>query len=224
MIEQVVTYIIIFAVCMFLFNMLSSSFDSIKNYLHDKRVEKKYRDDAREYMMQKENEEKAQKHYKYFGLFDFIFENCPDQEKLKKEYYQIIQDKLRIKYKQYGLQFYMIGKLFFECGDFRIIDALVNDLIDMFEYFEKSNDKKSIRTKVKIAIITKIGHTNFLNAQKTLLGLNAISLPNQVIVNNDFYKQYQKEQLSMFTFHPNGIVSLPENDENLEIYRLVRQG
>lgn len=223
MIEQIITFIIIITICIFLINMFSDVSNGFKNYFQDLAEKQKYKAAAKRYIERKALEEKEEKDCRFFGLFEFIFKNCESEEKIKKEYYQIIQKKLSSKYKQYNLQVFILNRLYLECVDFSIIDELVSDLIDMFEYFSNANSKKSIKTYLKFSLLAQSVDTSFARAQKILLDINKIGLSNQVIVDSEFYNQYQKAKLGLFDFHSKGLINLPQSDENMEIYRLIRR-
>ena len=222
-IEQIVSYIIIITIFLFTINILRDIYVVLEKFLRDKYSKYQYKIRAQNYIRQKEKEEKDKKIYKYFGLFELIFENCAEEEAAKKECYQIIQEKLKTQYKHNNLQTYLLGKLFFECSDFSAVDRLINDLIEFFEYFKAANNKKSIKTNVKISFFAKDGNPSFVDIQKILLQMSAISSKDQVIANDGFYNQYKQEKLNFFEFNPKGLVNLSGSDENIEIYRLLKR-
>ena len=224
MIEQIASYIIILTIAMVVINLATGIFNAVKNGLSENYTLIMRKMGAIKSAKDKEREERK-KTLKYFILFEFFLENCKpeEEEKLKKEYYSIIQEKLREKYEKDGLRSYYLNKLFFECVNFSIVDRLISDLINVYEHFKNLNSKRSIKTNIKFAIIAKDKMVSFKYAQKVLLGINATNSVNQVVSNDEFYNQYQKEKLFLFDFQPKGLVNLVDSDENIEIYRLVKR-
>jgi len=222
-IEQVVSYLIIGTVLLFILNVCGRLFTDFKNFIRNKLFEEKFKRDAEKYLKLKVEEENSKRYLNYFGVFEFIFEDFKQEGILKQEYYSVVKEKMKTKYRGRNLQFEIMGKLFFSCDNFNIIDNLVSDLVKLFGYFEDINNKKNIKTYLKISLWTKSGITKFKDAQKILSEMNDFNLNNQVIVNDEFREQYEKHNLKLFKFHPQGLVKLIDNDKDFEIYRMLKK-
>lgn len=222
MVEEIVKYIVIATILLVAANYLGKVFTSIKDFLNAKYDEYKFKKQAQKYVKIKEEEQKKSVPQIYFGLFQFIFENCDDEENIKKEYCAIIKEKLKSKYKNIDFRINATDKVFFNSRDFSQIDYIVEDFIKLYNFFENINKKRNIKTSLKFSLWTKSENINTQKAFKVLSEMNELDYINQVIANEEMYRQYKKEGLNMFDFHPMGVIKLVENDEDFELFRLLK--
>ena len=222
MFQTVAAYVILIAIAVFIFNLFYGACNDMVQWVRDKSKEDKLKKVSRDYIKQKKYEEKSLIPEKYFGLFEFIFENCNDEEDLKKEYCSIIKEKMDLKHKNSKLKINATDKVFFNGTDFSKLEVIVDDFVKLYSFFVNINQKRHIKTGLRFSIWSKPGVTSLQQAFKVLSELNSLNFKNQVIVNDIIYQECKKQYLEIFEFLPNGIIKLTETDEDFDLYRLIK--
>ncbi|MBQ8476413.1 hypothetical protein IJ531_05050, partial [bacterium] len=132
MFQQIVGYIVIAAILTIVLNIFSKIFASIKYFFQGKKIEQQLKKQAQEYINKKTEQEKDSSVRKFYGLFEFDFKDCPDEEGLKKDYCSMIDEKIRTKYRNSSLQLSATDKVFFNCSDFSKLDNIVDDFVKLY--------------------------------------------------------------------------------------------
>ncbi len=221
MVEQVVIYMILGTILIVVLYHVGKFADFIKSFLSEKFAEYKHRKYAKEYIKKQKKIEKEVVPEKFYGLVEFEIENYNDEQSIKKDYCSIIREKIKSKYGE-NMQINATDKIFFNSRDFSKMDNIIDDFIKLYNYFVKINKKKEIKTNLKFSLIAKPKNINTQEVFKILSEINNLNYLNQVISNEEIYKEYKKHGLTMFNFNPRGIVRLVENDEDIELYRLIK--
>ena len=222
MIEEVVKYAIIAVIAVIVLNILEKIYSVLRKFIISKAHEHKINKHINAYIKKKIKEEKESVVYKYFGMLEFSFINCTDEESLKKDFCSIIKEKMESKHKNAFTHLNATDKIFFVSNKFNMLDGLVDDFIKLYRFFVDINKKRNITTNLKFSLWTKPGDISMQNAFKVLSELNGLNYINQVIANDEIYKQYQKNKLGLFNFAPYGVIKLVESDEDFELFRLVK--
>ena len=220
--EEIFKYLVIITVLLITINTLGKIFAGIKHFLNLKYKEYKHYLNIKKCAKQKLEKQKNSIPNIYFGLFQFDFENCDSEEDVKKEYCCAIKEKMKSKYSNSDVHINATDKIFFHSRDFSKLDMLVDDLIKLYNFFENINKKRNIKTNLKFAMWAKPNNVSIKQAYKILNEINNLDYTNQVIVNDVIYNQYKYQGFKMFDFEPRGIVKLIENDEDFELYRLLK--
>ena len=220
--EEIVKYIVIGTVAIVALNYLGKFFTILNQFLSAKLEENKYRKYAKEYIKKQNELIKIPVPVKFYGLFEFQLKNSNDEVNLKKDFCSMIKEKIKTKYKNINMQINATDKIFFNCSDFSKIDVLIDDFIKLYNFFVDINKKRNIKTDLKFSIYAKAGDINKQTVYKMLSEINSLSFENQIVANDEIYKQYKKQGLSFFSFDPRGLIKLVENDEEIELYRLVK--
>lgn len=132
----------------------------------------------------------------FFGLFEMNFEYLNsfnrlnnDLEKLKKEYFKILVNKLKEKYP--NIQFIATNKIFIVSSEFEFFDNLLSDIVKIFAIFQKLNNEKFIGTSFLLSFEMGMQNTNHKKMYRLLSKVNDLSYYNQVIVLEKFAKKYK---------------------------------
>ena len=220
MIVEIVKYLFIGTILLCIFNIISKIYGKFKEFLKKKQQEKKLIKLTKKKIEKKEKKEKEIYIEKFFGLFELDIQNCEEAETIKKECSSIIKDKILAKYSL--LKINSTDKIFFNSRDFSNLSNIINDFVKLFSYIADINKKRKITTRLKLSIWAKEGHTNLQEAYRVLNEINNLGFLNQVMSNEVIYKQYMKLNLNGLNFHPHGVIRLIENDEDVELYRLLK--
>ena len=221
--EDLIKYIVALTIAIIVYNIVSKLFSNLFDDLKDKLLEFKFKKQAEEYVDESMKKVKAEPvPVKYYGMFEFIIENCDDGENLKKDYFSVVQSQIKAKYKSVISNISATDKIFFSFNNFSKFDSLVEDLIKLYDFFGNVNKKRNIKTNLKFCIWTAPGEISTQEAYDKLCKLSNLNFVNQVIANQEIYKQYKKYNLKSFTFNPLGIVQAAESNEEIELYRLLK--
>ncbi len=220
MIVEIVKYIFIVAILSVIFNILSKIYGYFKDFVKEKQQEKKLITITKDYIKKKHKKEKEIYIEKFFGLFELDIQKCEEAETIKKECCSIVKDKIIAKYNL--LKVNSTDKIFFNSRDFSNLSNIINDFVKLFNLVVDINKKRKITTNLKFSIWAKEGHASLQEAYKVLNEINNLGFLNQVMSNEVIYKQYIKLHLKGLDFHPHGVVRLIENDEDVELYRLLK--
>lgn len=132
----------------------------------------------------------------FFGLFEMNFEYLNsldrvgnDLEKLKKEYFKILVNKLKEKYPD--IQFIATNKIFIISNDFSYFDELVSDIVKIFAIFQKLNEEKFIGTNFLLSFEIGVRNTNHKKIYRLLSKVNDLLHYNQILVLEKFAKKYK---------------------------------
>ncbi len=221
--EDIIKYVVIGTIGLVVFNVLVNIFDYLKDVFSDWITEIKFRNQARNYVQQNfKNKKHAKKPLRYYGLYEFVLDNCTDEEAYKKECFSAIKGQMKSKYFNISCEETNPDKMFFYFNDFLQFDNIINDLIKFYDFYGNINRKSNIRTDLKFCIWTAPGEITTQKAYDKLQNLSNLNFVNQIITNDEIYKEYKRHCLGLFNFNSLGIVKSSENDEEVELYRLLK--
>ena len=158
MVEEVVKYIIIITILFFVFDLFIKIFDSIKKFVLEIYNTCVINYKIKKYIKEKIAEQENNIPLRYYGLFEFLFDNCKDEQRLKRECSWIVKEKIKSKYKYVNTSLSDDNKIFFSSTNFLKIDSVIDDFVEFYNNFSEISKKKNIKTYLKFCLWTKAGN------------------------------------------------------------------
>lgn len=167
---------------------------------------------------------------KFYGFFDLKLELLKPNEaqidltRLKNEYFKIILKNLEPKYPTF--KFKIGNKLFLFCDDFSLVDALLEDILKLFNVFKELDDKKKITTDYLLSFEAGSDNSNLEFIFKVLSRVNNFQKYNEIIVLDKFAEKYKKNKIKKFHLNQLGIKKIEMenfNDINVEMYQMKQK-